>query len=87
MCRSLEIHFLKTSQNHVAIFKTNFRPGRRGRRRARKNDDDGDEERVQEVKGGGWRAAFGGGEEGGGEEEEPETGPDPADPVGRGRHF
>ena len=57
------------------------------KKESKENDDDGDEERVQEVKGGGWRAAFGGGGGGGGEEGEPETGPDPADPVGRGRHF
>ena len=45
MCRSLEIYFLKTSQNHVAIFKTNFAQQEEEEKEEKENDDDdGDEE-------------------------------------------
>ena len=49
MCRSLEIYFLKTSLNHVAIFKTNFQNKKEDS--DEDDDDDDDEERIYEVEG------------------------------------
>ena len=50
MCRGLEIHFLKTSQNHVANFKTNFEEEEE--EEEKENDDDGDQEGIQAFEGG-----------------------------------
>ena len=91
MSKGLEIHFLKTSQNHVANFKTNFEGESEEEEEEEEedDDDDGDEEGVKEAEGGRRRrrrVAFGGGEEDE-EEEESGTGPDRTDPVSRDRHF